>query len=71
MLTRYKDPAPLPDEAASGAGRAVTTVGGNADVSRCTENALRLLHAYGRDDVPVAEGAAGALLGSIVRASRL
>ena len=30
---------------------------------RCTENALRLLHAYGRDDVPVAEGAAGALLG--------
>ena len=43
---------------------AVTTVGGNADVRHCTENALRLLHAYGRDDVPVAEGAAGALLGS-------
>jgi inosine-uridine nucleoside N-ribohydrolase len=50
---------------------AVTTVGGNADVSRCTENALRLLHAYGRDDVPVAEGAAGALLGSIVRATEV
>ncbi len=48
---------------------AVTTVGGNADVSHCTENALRLLHAYGRDDVPVAEGAAGALLGDIVRAT--
>lgn len=48
---------------------AVTTVGGNADVTRCTENALRLLHVYGRDDVPVAEGAAGALLGSIVRAT--
>ena len=49
----------------------VTTVGGNADVTRCTENALRLLHAYGRDDVPVAEGAAGALLGSIVRATEV
>ena len=50
---------------------AVTTVGGNADVTRCTVNALRLLHAYGRDDVPVAEGAAGALLGSIVRATEV
>jgi inosine-uridine nucleoside N-ribohydrolase len=50
---------------------AVTTVGGNADVQRCTENALRLLHAYGRDDVPVAEGAAGALLGSVVRATEV
>jgi inosine-uridine nucleoside N-ribohydrolase len=50
---------------------AVTTVGGNADVARCTENALRLLHAYGRDDVPVAEGAAGALLGSVVRATEV
>ena len=50
---------------------AVTTVGGNADVTRCTENALRLLHAYGRDDVPVAEGAAGALLGEIVRATEV
>ena len=50
---------------------AVTTVGGNADVTLCTENALRLLHLYGRDDVPVAEGAAGALLGSIVRATEV
>jgi pyrimidine-specific ribonucleoside hydrolase len=50
---------------------AVTTVGGNADVTRCTENALRLLHAYGRDDVPVGEGAAGALLGSVVRATEV
>ncbi len=50
---------------------AVTTVGGNADVSRCTENALRLLHVFGRDDVPVAEGAAGALLGSVVRATEV
>jgi len=50
---------------------AVTTVGGNADVTRCTENALRLLHAYGRDDVPVAEGAAGAMLGDIVRATEV
>jgi purine nucleosidase/pyrimidine-specific ribonucleoside hydrolase len=50
---------------------AVTTVGGNADVTHCTENALRLLHAFGADDVPVAEGAAGALLGSIVRATEV
>ncbi len=50
---------------------AVTTVGGNADVSYCTENALRLLHAYGRPDIPVAEGAAGALLGSVVRATEV
>ncbi len=50
---------------------AVTTVGGNTDVARCTDNALRLLHAYGRDDVPVAEGAAGALLGSVVRATEV
>ena len=50
---------------------AVTTVGGNADVAHCTENALRLLHAYGRDDVPVAEGAPGALLGDVVRATEV
>ena len=50
---------------------AVTTVGGNADVTHCTENALRLLHAYGRDDIPVAEGAPGALLGSVVRATEV
>jgi inosine-uridine nucleoside N-ribohydrolase len=50
---------------------AVTTVGGNADVRHCTENALRLLHAYGRDDVPVAEGAAGPLVGRVVRATEV
>ncbi|MFL5685336.1 MAG: nucleoside hydrolase [Chloroflexota bacterium] len=50
---------------------AVTTVGGNADVRHCTENALRLLHAYGRDDVPVAEGAAGPLVGKVVRATEV
>lgn len=50
---------------------AVTTVGGNADVTRCTENALRLLHAYGRSDIPVAEGAAGPLFGAIVRATEV
>jgi inosine-uridine nucleoside N-ribohydrolase len=50
---------------------AVTTVGGNADVRHCTTNALRLLHVYGAPDVPVAEGAAGALFGSIVRATEI
>jgi inosine-uridine nucleoside N-ribohydrolase len=50
---------------------AITTVGGNADVRHCTENALRLLHAYGRDDVPVAEGAAGPLTGAVVRATEI
>ena len=50
---------------------AVTTVGGNADVRHCTENALRLLHAYGRDDIPVAEGAAGPLVGEVVRATEI
>jgi inosine-uridine nucleoside N-ribohydrolase len=50
---------------------AVTTVGGNADVTHCTENALRLLHAYGRDDVPVGQGAAGGLLGDVVRATEV
>ncbi|MBI2762246.1 MAG: nucleoside hydrolase [Chloroflexi bacterium] len=48
---------------------AVTTVGGNADVRHCTENALRLLHAFGRSDIPVAEGAAGPLTGAVVRAT--
>lgn len=50
---------------------AVTTVGGNTDVRHCTENALRLLHRYGRSDVPVGEGAAGAILGEIVRAAEI
>lgn len=50
---------------------AVTTVGGNTDVRHCTENALRLLHAFGRSDIPVAEGADGALLGDVVRAPEI
>lgn len=50
---------------------AVTTVGGNADVRHCTTNALRLLDVYGAGDVPVAEGAAGALFGSVVRATEI
>lgn len=50
---------------------AVTTVGGNADVRHCTTNALRLLHLYGASDVAVAEGSAGALFGSIVRATEI
>jgi len=50
---------------------AVTTVGGNADVRHCTENALRLLHAFGRSDIPVAEGAAGPLTGEVVRATAI
>ena len=50
---------------------AVTTVGGNADVRHCTENALRLLHAYGRGDIPVAEGAVGPLTGDVVRATAI
>jgi pyrimidine-specific ribonucleoside hydrolase len=50
---------------------AVTTVGGNADVNHCTENALRLLHAFGRADIPVAEGAPGPLTGAIVRATHV
>ena len=50
---------------------AVTTVGGNADVRHCTENALRLLHAFGRSDIPVAEGAPGPLTGDVVRATAI
>src|SRR6476646_1544173 len=50
---------------------AVTTVGGNADVRHCTDNALRLLHAFGRSDIPVAEGAAGPLVGEVVRATEV
>jgi inosine-uridine nucleoside N-ribohydrolase len=50
---------------------AVTTVGGNADVRHCTENALRLLDAYGRGDIPVAEGATGPLVGDVVRATEI
>jgi pyrimidine-specific ribonucleoside hydrolase len=37
--------------------RAVTTVAGNVSLPLTTANALALLHAVGRDDVPVAAGA--------------
>jgi inosine-uridine nucleoside N-ribohydrolase len=50
---------------------AVTTVGGNADVRHCTDNALRLVTAFGRPDIPVAEGAAGPLVGDVVRATEV
>mgnify|MGYP003336337978 CR=1 FL=1 len=50
---------------------AVTSVGGNADVHHCTENALRLLHLYGDDDTPVAEGAVGPLAGPLERATEV
>ena len=37
--------------------RGVTTVAGNVPLEIATDNALRLLQAFGRDDVPVAAGA--------------
>jgi pyrimidine-specific ribonucleoside hydrolase len=50
---------------------AVTSVGGNADVHHCTENALRLLQLYGAGNVPVAEGAVGPLSGPLERATEV
>lgn len=50
---------------------AVTSVGGNADVHHCTENALRLLHLYGADEIPVGEGAVGPLAGPLERATEV
>jgi pyrimidine-specific ribonucleoside hydrolase len=41
---------------------AVTTVAGNAPLELTTSNALRLLRAFGREDVPVAAGADRALV---------
>lgn len=40
----------------------VTTVGGNTGIENTTGNALKVLHLFGRDDVPVAAGAARALV---------
>ena len=40
----------------------LTTVYGNGPVDACTANALRILHAAGRLDIPVAQGAAKPLL---------
>ncbi|GIW13279.1 MAG: ribosylpyrimidine nucleosidase [Tepidiforma sp.] len=45
----------------------VTTVGGNAPLWRVTENALRILELLGRQDIPVAAGAAGPLMGVLPR----
>ncbi|HEX2074558.1 MAG TPA: nucleoside hydrolase [Geodermatophilus sp.] len=42
--------------------RLVTTVHGNVELARTTENALRVLHLAGRSDVPVAAGARGSLV---------
>jgi pyrimidine-specific ribonucleoside hydrolase len=40
----------------------ITTVGGNTGIENTTGNALKLLHLFGRDDVPVGAGAARALV---------
>jgi pyrimidine-specific ribonucleoside hydrolase len=42
--------------------RLVTTVHGNVDLDRTTDNALRVLHLAGRSDIPVAAGAAASLV---------
>jgi pyrimidine-specific ribonucleoside hydrolase len=42
--------------------RLVTTVHGNVELDRTTDNALRVLQLAGRADVPVAAGAAGSLV---------
>jgi pyrimidine-specific ribonucleoside hydrolase len=42
--------------------RLVTTVHGNVELERTTDNALRVLHLAGRADVPVAAGAAASLV---------
>ena len=42
--------------------RLVTTVHGNVELGRTTENALRVLHLAGRSDVPVAAGAVTSLV---------
>jgi pyrimidine-specific ribonucleoside hydrolase len=42
--------------------RLVTTVHGNVELARTTENALRVLHLAGRSDVPVAAGAGESLV---------
>jgi pyrimidine-specific ribonucleoside hydrolase len=42
--------------------RLVTTVHGNVELDRTTDNALRVLHLAGRSDVPVAAGAAVSLV---------
>lgn len=41
---------------------ALTTVWGNTDVDHCTRNALLILEALGRDDIPVYRGVEGPLM---------
>lgn len=47
--------------------RAVTTVAGNVELERTTKNALAVLSLLGREDVPVAAGAAAPLVGPLHR----
>ena len=49
----------------------ITTVGGNVDLDRTTDNALRLREFLGFAEVPVTAGSAGALLRSRVDAARV
>ena len=48
--------------------RAVTTVGGNAELEKVTLNARRVLTLAGVEDVPIAAGAAGPRRGDLVTA---
>ena len=48
--------------------RAVTTVGGNAELEKVTLNARRVLTLAGVTDVPVAAGAAGPRRGDLITA---
>ena len=43
---------------------AVTTIAGNSTIDYTTQNALDLLHFYGREDIPVARGNANPILGN-------
>jgi purine nucleosidase len=47
----------------------VTTIFGNVEVGRATENALRTLEAAGRQDVPVAQGMSVPLIGTLNKRS--
>jgi len=48
--------------------RAVTTVGGNAELEKVTLNARRVLTLAGVEDVPIAAGAAGPRRGDLITA---
>src|SRR5215471_10641942 len=49
--------------------RAITTVGGNGDLDKVTNNALRICTLAGITDVPVAAGAVGPLRGALETAA--